>query len=106
MYEPCRRAPQRVKLGDALEMRNRNSIRDCHSPGTECTNVQELKELRPTSTCTSTSNSAVYVRDRLASYVARARFCELAAASIAELALEWKSRASTSSIRSTDHMLH
>ena len=35
-----------------------------------CTNAQELKELRPTRMCTSMSNSAVYVRDRLASYVA------------------------------------
>ena len=69
-YELRHRALQRVKLGDALEIRNRNSIRDYHSPGTECTNAQELKELRLTRTCTSTSNSAVYVRDRLASYVA------------------------------------
>ena len=70
MYEPRHRALQCVKLGDALKIRNRNSIQDCHSPGTECTNVQELKELRPTRTCTNTSNSAVYVRNRLASYVA------------------------------------
>ena len=73
MYEPRHRALQHVKLSDALEIRNRlnrNSIQDCHSPGTECTNAQELKELRLTRTYTSTSNSAVYVRDRLASYVA------------------------------------
>ena len=70
MYEPRHRVLQCVKTGDALEIRNRNSIRDCHSPGTECTNAQELKELRPTRMCTSMSNSAVYVHDRLASYVA------------------------------------
>ena len=70
MYEPRHRALQRVKLDDVLEIRNRNSIRDCHSPGTECTNAQELKKLRPTCVCMSTSNSAVYVRDHLANYVA------------------------------------
>ena len=83
--------------------------RDCHSPGTECTNAQVLKELRPTRTCTSTSNSTAYVRDCLATYVAsqaiaRARFCELAAASIAGVALEWKFRASTSSTEYRPHL--
>ena len=65
-YEPRHRVLQRVKLGDALEICSRNSIQNCHSPGTECTNAQEMKELRPTHTCTSTSNSAAYVRDCLA----------------------------------------
>ena len=49
------------------------------------------------------------MRDRLAGYVAsqaiaRARFCELAAASITGLALEWKFRASTSSTEYRPHV--
>ena len=50
-------------------------------------------------------NSAAYVRDRLASYaIARALFCELAAASIAGLALEWRFHASTSSTEYGPHV--
>ena len=49
------------------------------------------------------------MRDRLAGYVAsqaiaRARFCELAAASIAEVALEWRFRASTSFTEYRPHL--
>ena len=57
------RALQRAS--HSLEIRNRIILEfypglpqsQWHSPGTEYTNAQELKELRPTRTCKSTSNS-------------------------------------------------
>lgn len=55
MYEQC------IKVGDVLEIRNK------FYPG--LLQSSQLKEVMPTRTCKSSSNSAVHVRDRLASYV-------------------------------------
>ena len=75
----------------------------------ECTNAQELKELRPTRTCTSTStsNSAAYVRDRLASYVASWRLLGLDFVNWQQRGWPWSGNSvQVRVLRSTDHMLH